>query len=44
MSDMIEVDGKQFAVDEEGYLANLNEWVPGDRRGHGQAGQSGTHR
>ena len=22
----IEVNGKQFEVDEEGYLANLNEW------------------
>jgi hypothetical protein len=29
MADFIEVDGKQFAVDEEGYLANLTEWVPG---------------
>jgi tRNA 2-thiouridine synthesizing protein E len=29
MSDTIEVDGKQYAVDEEGYLANLNDWVPG---------------
>ena len=29
MSDTIEVDGKQLAVDEEGYLANLNDWVPG---------------
>ena len=24
----IEVNGKQFEVDEEGYLANLNEWEP----------------
>lgn len=29
MSDTIEVDGKQYGVDEEGYLANLNDWVPG---------------
>ena len=29
MADTIDVDGKQFAVDEEGYLANLTEWVPG---------------
>jgi dissimilatory sulfite reductase related protein len=28
MADTIEVDGKQFAVDEEGYLSNLNDWVP----------------
>ncbi len=25
----IEVNGKQLEVDEEGYLANLNEWEPG---------------
>jgi len=25
----IEVDGKTFEVDEEGYLANINDWVPG---------------
>jgi len=25
----IEVEGKQLEVDEEGYLANLNDWVPG---------------
>ena len=25
----IEVDGKTFEVDEEGYLVNLNDWVPG---------------
>ncbi|RKZ69936.1 MAG: sulfurtransferase TusE [Gammaproteobacteria bacterium] len=24
----IEVNGKQFEVDEEGYLANLSEWEP----------------
>lgn len=24
----IEVNGKSFEVDEEGYLANLNEWEP----------------
>jgi len=24
----IEVNGKQLAVDEEGYLADLNDWVP----------------
>jgi len=24
----IEVNGKSFETDEEGYLANLNEWVP----------------
>ena len=29
MADTIEVDGKQLAVDEEGYLSNLNDWVPG---------------
>jgi len=29
MSDTINVDGKEFAVDEEGYLANINDWVPG---------------
>lgn len=29
MADTIDVDGKQLAVDEEGYLANLTEWVPG---------------
>lgn len=25
----IEVDGKSYEVDEEGYLVNLAEWVPG---------------
>lgn len=25
----IEVDGKSYEVDEEGYLVNLDEWVPG---------------
>ena len=25
----IEVDGKTFETDEEGYLANINDWVPG---------------
>ena len=25
----IEVDGKSLETDEEGYLANLNDWVPG---------------
>ena len=25
----IEVDGKSFETDEEGYLANINDWVPG---------------
>lgn len=25
----IEVDGKSYETDEEGYLVNLNEWVPG---------------
>lgn len=25
----IEVDGKSYEVDEEGYLVNLNEWVEG---------------
>lgn len=25
----IDVDGKQLEVDEEGYLANINDWVPG---------------
>lgn len=25
----IVVDGKTFEVDEEGYLANINDWVPG---------------
>ena len=25
----IQVDGKEFEVDEEGYLANINDWVPG---------------
>jgi TusE/DsrC/DsvC family sulfur relay protein len=25
----IEVDGKTMETDEEGYLANINEWVPG---------------
>ena len=29
MSDTINVDGKELAVDEEGYLANINDWVPG---------------
>jgi len=29
MSDPINVDGKELAVDEEGYLANINDWVPG---------------
>ena len=29
MADFIEVEGKQLAVDEEGYLANLNDWIPG---------------
>ncbi len=24
----IDVDGKQFEVDEEGYLTNLNDWIP----------------
>ena len=25
----IEVEGKSFETDEEGYLVNLSEWVPG---------------
>ena len=25
----IVVDGKTFETDEEGYLANINDWVPG---------------
>jgi len=25
----IEVDGKSYETDEEGYLVNLSEWVPG---------------
>ena len=25
----IDVDGKAYEVDEEGYLANINDWVPG---------------
>tara|TARA_Y100001935_G_scaffold213577_1_gene184417 strand:+ start:2160 stop:2492 length:333 start_codon:yes stop_codon:yes gene_type:complete len=25
----IQVEGKEFEVDEEGYLANINDWVPG---------------
>ena len=25
----IEVNGKQLEIDEEGYLANINDWVPG---------------
>jgi tRNA 2-thiouridine synthesizing protein E len=25
----IEFEGKSYEVDEEGYLVNLNEWVPG---------------
>lgn len=25
----IEIDGKSYETDEEGYLVNLNEWVPG---------------
>ena len=25
----IEIDGKTFETDEEGYLVNLNEWIPG---------------
>ena len=25
----ITVDGKELEVDEEGYLANINDWVPG---------------
>lgn len=25
----IEIDGKTYETDEEGYLVNLNEWVPG---------------
>jgi tRNA 2-thiouridine synthesizing protein E len=29
MADTIDVNGKQLAVDEEGYLANLNDWEPG---------------
>ena len=28
MADTIDVNGKQLAVDGEGYLANLNDWEP----------------
>lgn len=28
MSNTIEVNGRQIPVDEEGYLANLNDWEP----------------